>query len=265
MPAQTAFSTAVRKSPTTSAVAPHPESSVPDVDSVETWVGDDLPLVASPVAVLDDVAVYFTTVGTDQFVTVVDLVERRELWRRLSHQQGRISGVVYSPHVDVATERVVVTTYDDQTRAAEMAAFDLRTGDEQWRRPVDWAQSRPSRFVDDTLLCFDTVDGLTTELDPDGGPFEVTVDGGLERTIGGGDLRLSADPRGGRIEMGAIVRAGYERAGSGPSPTSSLRPWRGGTDPTAGVEPTSTTTPERRCSWSERSTPTTSTSGQSSA
>lgn len=204
--------TVQRQSPTTGGAVPQSESSsAPDTDSPETWVGDDLPLVASPVAVLDDTAVYFTAVETDQFVTVVDLVERRELWRRPSHQQGRIRGVVGPPYVDVRTERVVVTTYDDLTQAPEMAAFDLRTGDEQWRRPVDWAQHRPSRCVGATQVCFDTVGGLITELDPDGGPFEVTVDGGLERTIGGGgDLRLSADPRGGRIEMGAIVQAGYE-------------------------------------------------------
>lgn len=170
-----------------------------------------LPTVASPVAVRGDTGIYFTVADGRQQVVAVDLAERREMWRRPSHQHGRIPGVIFSPFIDTVADRVVVTTYDDETGAVEIAAFELDTGREAWRRPVDWAEYRPRRCAERTLLCIHTGNGLT-QLDADGGDFEAIVDGGLARTIGGdgGDLRLSADPGGGEIELGTTVRGGYE-------------------------------------------------------
>ena len=193
--------------PTTASDAPA-TTEAREVD-VTTWVGDDLPLLASPVTVVGDTGVYFAEIDKGLHVVAVDLVAGTERWRRPVHQHGRIQGVSFAPTVDTARQQVVATTYDGER--VGLAAFDVTTGEELWLTDTDWAQEAPQPCVDGFHLCVPTQNGEIIRHRPRGGGFVDIVDGGLERTIGGhGDLRLSADPGGGDVELGEIVAEGYE-------------------------------------------------------
>lgn len=155
-----------------------------------------LPPVASPVAVFEDIAVYFAEEDGHQRVVAVDLTEERALWSQPSHQHGRITGVVDMPLVDGDARQVVVTDYDGHDSLdgnVTMAAYDVATGTERWRVDVRWAEEPLFRCVGESQLCLTHVDGID-QYNADGELVGSVREGGLERTIAGrGDLRLTSD------------------------------------------------------------------------
>ncbi len=166
--------------------------------------------MAGPVRVRGETGVYYSEIDRTLHLIAVDLTDGTERWRRVAHQHGRIPGVVFTPYVDEALGAVVTTTYDGTL--IQLQAVDLETGTERWQSETEWAQLSPYRCIDDEFLCLPLADGRTALHDPETGTLVDTVNGGLERTIGGSaDLRLSADSGGGDVELGRFTADGYQQ------------------------------------------------------
>lgn len=177
--------------------------------TVDDWIGDDLPLVASPVSVSGGIGVYFAEINRSLWLVGVELADGTEEWRKPVHQHGRIRGVVFPPYVDDDLDAVVATAFEDGR--IQLRAHAIGTGEEIWRAATEWAELTPRRCLDRTMLCLPLNDGRRAIHDPETGELVEVVDGGLERTIGGaGDLRLSAEPAGGDVELGRFTSEGYE-------------------------------------------------------
>jgi hypothetical protein len=184
-----------------SATSPPPE--------VIEWVGTDLPPASGFMSILDETGVYFAVIDRTYHLVAVDLTDGSERWRHPVDPHDRLPHIVETPTVDPATGLVYATTLTDD--GAHLAAIDVVSGELIWETLTFWAEA-PPRLCGRWVCVADSQSTRILHHAPTTGKVVRELEGGLERTLAvAGEFRLSADPRGGSVELGRFSPSGYQQ------------------------------------------------------